>query len=97
MLQGHAIPTSTIADTFFVDPGIANGKLEEVAPDCFEAAIMPFPEGTPPDLPAWEERFRKTLPKPIKRLRSKIVTVLHPETSGKYLMVWPQRQATTLY
>lgn len=88
------IPASHIADTFFADPGIANGRLDEVAAGCFEASIVQVPEGAAPDLPAWEERFRRLVASPIKRLRSKVVPFLRPETSGKYIMVWPCRQAS---
>lgn len=93
-MEGIAIPSSDIADTFFADSGIANGRLEEVASGCFEATVMQVPEGPAPDLPAWEERFRRLVKGQVKRVRSRIVPFLRPETSGKYLMVWPNRLAS---
>ncbi|MFO0813517.1 MAG: hypothetical protein U0796_09875 [Gemmatales bacterium] len=95
VINGIGIPASSVADTFFADPGIANGRLDEVAPGCFEAAIMRVPEGPNPDLSAWEERFRRLIAAPVKRIRSKVVSLLRPETSGKYLTVWPYRLASS--
>jgi phenylacetate-CoA ligase len=77
-----------VADAAFSDPGVANFRLEEIAPCRFEAAVVATPDGPAPDLPAWEERFRK-LHGGVRQCRSRLVPFLRPETSGKYRFVWP--------
>jgi phenylacetate-CoA ligase len=92
LINGAAVPASAIADTFFTDSAIGNGRVDEVAPSCFEAAVVQVPGGPTPNLLAWEERFRALAAGPIKRLRSKLVSFLRPESSGKYLMIWPAQK-----
>lgn len=93
-IEEDCIPSSDVADTFFVDPGIANGRLDEFAPGCFEAAIVQSPDGPPVDTQACEDRMSILLKGRHKRLKCRVVPFLRPETSGKYLFVWPYQQST---
>jgi phenylacetate-coenzyme A ligase PaaK-like adenylate-forming protein len=90
-LNGKAIYPSEVADTFYADQNIANARLEEVAPGCFEASIAATPDASPPDTQSWQDRFRALAGSGIKRLKCRVVAELRPETSGKYLLVWPYR------
>ncbi len=88
-LERRTLTPGEIADSFYVDQGIANARLDEVAPGCFEASIVATPGAQEPDVLAWQERFRALGGRSIKRLKCRVVTSLRPETSGKYLLVWP--------
>lgn len=92
--EGRKIYSREVADTFYADPGIANARLEEVAAGCFEAMVVPTPNGPDPDLSAWQERFRTLVKLGVKRIKCRIVPTLRPETSGKYLLVWPYTSST---
>jgi phenylacetate-CoA ligase len=88
---GGPLTASDVADTVFCDPAVANFRLEEVAPNCFEAALVGRDPGTgdTPDPEAWRERFAALHGK-VRRLRARTVTVVSPEPSGKYRFVLPQ-------
>jgi phenylacetate-CoA ligase len=77
-----------VADAVFCDEGVANFRLEETSTGCFELALVANPSGGPPDRRGCEERLA-ALHGGVRRLRSRIVPYLQPETSGKYLFVVP--------
>jgi phenylacetate-CoA ligase len=93
------ITPSTVADTFFKDPAIANFRLEEVAPGSFEAAVVasvstasPTAGSAAPDLEGWKERFAALLQSrglQARKLRARVVPFVRPEPSGKYRFVLP--------
>jgi phenylacetate-CoA ligase len=85
------LTASAVADTVFCDPAAANFRLEEVAPNCFEAVLVGRNPGTgnTPDSEAWRERFAALHGK-VRRLRARTVTVVSPEPNGKYRFVLPQ-------
>jgi phenylacetate-CoA ligase len=85
------LPARSVADTFFIDPAIANFRLEETAPGCFEAAIVPAQASPNPDVEAWKERFAALHPA-VHRLRGRVVPFVRPERSGKYRFVHPLRK-----
>jgi phenylacetate-CoA ligase len=84
-----ALTASEVADTFFVDPAVANFRLEEVAAGSFEAAVVARPSGGPPDLAAWQDRFAALHGRP-RKVRARVVPFVQPEASGKYRFVSPR-------
>lgn len=88
--DNQLITASQIADCMFEDMAIANGRVDEVSSGCFEAYIVAMPGSEyKPDLDAWERRFRKLLGNRLKRLKSRLIPYIVPESSGKYLMHRP--------
>jgi phenylacetate-CoA ligase len=81
------LPASSVADTFFADPAVANFRLEEVAGGSFEAAVVAG-NGARPDLENWKARFADLYPGVVK-LRARLVPFVRPESSGKYRFVHP--------
>lgn len=85
--EQRIITASEIADSFFDDTAIANGRVDEVSAGCFEASIVAMPgSNSKPDLAAWEQRFRTLFTSKIRRLKSRVVPYIMPESSGKYLI-----------
>jgi phenylacetate-CoA ligase len=84
------LTASAVADTFFIDPAVANFRLEEVAAGSFEAVVVPRDAGGTPDLAQWQDRFA-ALHGGIHKLRARVAPFVRPEPSGKYRFTLPQR------
>ena len=86
--QAGPLPASDVADAVFLDPAIANFRLEETNPGCFELALVANPSGGVPNQRGCEERLA-ALHGGIRRMRVRMVPYVQPESSGKYLFVLP--------
>jgi len=75
-----------VADAVFSDEAVANFRLEEYSPGCFDLAVVADPSGGTPDLRDCEERLT-ALHGSVRRIRTRAVAYLQPEPSGKYLFV----------
>ncbi len=80
-----------VADAVFRDEAVANFRLEELSPGCFELALVANPSGGSPDPRGCEDRFA-ALHGAVRRIRTRIVPYVQPESSGKYLFVIPARR-----
>jgi phenylacetate-CoA ligase len=83
------LTASAVADTFFVDPAVANFRLEELAEGVFEAAVVAHGTNGTPDLAAWRERFA-VLHGSVHKARARVVPFVRPEASGKYRFTMPR-------
>ena len=83
------LTASAVADTVFSDSGAGNFRLEELAPGSFEAAFVARTSGGVPKLDDWRERFA-ALHGGVRRLRTRVVPFVQPESSGKYRFVFPR-------
>jgi phenylacetate-CoA ligase len=84
------LTAADVADAFFADPAVANFRLEETRPGCFEAAVVAGPSGGAPDLEACRGRFA-ALHGGVRQVRARLVPFVRPEPSGKYRFVLPAR------
>jgi phenylacetate-CoA ligase len=82
------LTASAIADTVFSDPQAGNFRLEEVGPGSFDAAFVGRASGGAPNLNDWRDRFA-ALHGGVRRVRSRLVPFIQPESSGKYRFVFP--------
>jgi hypothetical protein len=90
---GQLMPAD-VADAVFIDNAVANFRLEEISPCCFELALVANPSGGAPDLRRCEDRLA-ALHGAVRRIRTRLVPYVQPETSGKYLFVIPARAKMT--
>jgi phenylacetate-coenzyme A ligase PaaK-like adenylate-forming protein len=87
---GQLMPAD-VADAVFRDEAVANFQLAEIRPGCFELALVANFSGDAPDLRGCEDRLA-VLHGAIRRIRTRLVPFVQPETSGKYLFVIPARR-----
>lgn len=82
------LTASDVADLVFRDTSVSNFRLEEVAPNAFEMAVVARSSLGTPDVEALRERFA-AVHGGVRRLRVRLVPFIQPESSGKYRFVFP--------